>query len=126
MQSGRRKNAGMATWFLRITTRKKPTGTPLAYGSGAVSCAGKIGWAGNAISFFKAIVYYNIITHISYMESTIVCKGCNLIGCQKMHRPMPQCVAVPQVRVAKNGYRAMAFQEQRMRMDAIEFRGDFA
>lgn len=44
--------------------------------------------------------------------------------CQRKDNPPAGCTA-PRTRIVRNGYATMAMEEQRMRMSAIEFRGDF-
>lgn len=44
------------------------------------------------------------------------------IVCQKKHKP---CQSKPFAGILQNGYRAMAAQEQKMRMSSIDYRGNF-
>ena len=46
------------------------------------------------------------------------------ITCQKKHRPCPGNASF--TRIMHNGYAAMAMQEQRMRMSAIDYSGDWS
>ena len=45
------------------------------------------------------------------------------VTCQKKHKPCPGNAGF--TRIIRNGYAAMAMQEQRMRDSAIEFAGDW-
>jgi hypothetical protein len=51
------------------------------------------------------------------------------ITCQKKVTPPPACLVTgfpePKHRIIHNGYAAMAFQEQQIRMDAIEYSGEW-
>jgi len=46
------------------------------------------------------------------------------VTCQKKDHPFPACSGT--TRVLRNGYAAMASQEQAMRNSAIEFAGDWS
>lgn len=54
----------------------------------------------------------------------MTCHGCSLIGCQNKDNPPKACIT-PRVSFVQNGYKTMAMQEQMMRRDAIENRGDW-
>ena len=45
------------------------------------------------------------------------------IICQNKDRPCPANTS--RTRIIHNGYRTMALQEQKIRMDSIDFNGDF-
>ena len=57
----------------------------------------------------------------------MICHGCDMnITCQKKANPPRACLLnqMP-AKILQNGYQTMARQEHKMRMDAIDFSGDF-